>query len=405
VSTRRLPTALLLAILAPSGAALAYDGPARTPTPFVDRSHGPVRLQEPNDSTAVVSWNARSWAHLSFPPERRPDRVRLEVKHGSPFRRDTGLAVEDSADLVETRATLPLQGTVVLDFARFRGPGDYYVRIAAQRGGGAPERDVARRSRPVRVRLAGPTPPPSPSPDGAARNVWSVVGMHVQPAHPIAGQAFVLSLDARNESDVPRTAPWRFQGEAGPPLAQAVTGPVAPGATVRISATVSSTAGPPAGLHRFRGSMDPTNTANEPAEARADGEAWLDVEFAPVRAGPGGDRVRALSLVADRTRPWRGRTYAVTGTIRNATSTRIEGVPWRLVRRQGGTPHVVAQGTVLLPAAAQTTVTVRIEGEHAAAPGPHRFVLHVDGLNTVGEPSPARSNNTVALDVALAPGS
>lgn len=116
-----------------------------TPWPTVNGSRGPVTMQIPK-ATGNLAWNVQEITKAS--------QVEYEVTYGVNFTKLDG----DEPGRIASGTIDNVAATVTLDFASYgKGPGTYYVRVAAQDSGG---KDVAYRAQPVKVRVHPKGGPP-----------------------------------------------------------------------------------------------------------------------------------------------------------------------------------------------------------------------------------------------------
>lgn len=348
-----------------TGLAWAYDGPLVAPPPRVNDSAGPVHVG-PGCTRTRVSWDLQGLA-----AQAAATHAFLEVKYGSDFSSNTGLTPADQQARVLARGDLPLRGELPVDFAAFdRGPGDYFVRVVAKRGGNTPQHDVTRRSPSVRV-LRGSVP---------LRLVVEPVRATV--TVPSGRTSFTAVV-----SGAPPAVDWTSDA-----------GTIVPDAPGRV--WLQAPASAPSSLKRIR--VEARLRANPAITSAAEATVMRQLGTPPggatPRPGPEPmqvlDRVRVTSLTAERVGPGvRARM-----TIRND---HFEGlnVPWSLTVFGDVPDPQIANGTVFIPGRSSVEVTGARPQVYQTS---FRVAGRVDIANTLGEEEAYRQNNYQVVTVGTA---
>lgn len=108
-----------------------------TPWPKVNGSRDPVCLAKPIKTSASIEWDTQEIIDAK--------QIEYEIMFGSNFTKLDG----DQSGAIASGILKSTKGSIILDFASFgKGPGTFYIRVAAQDAFGA---DVAYRSQPVKV--------------------------------------------------------------------------------------------------------------------------------------------------------------------------------------------------------------------------------------------------------------
>lgn len=381
--------ALVLAAVAAVGAppAAAYNGPAVTPRPTVNGGAGPI-VVGPGATTVTLGWNIDAWADLSFPPARRPTHAAFEVKFGSDFVSDTGLAAADRGALVDAGGNLFRNGARRLDLAAYgRGPGDYYIRIIAKRGGNEPQHDAARRSPAVQVTWRA--------------NVQVARELRIEPTFTTIQVPGGSARFAAILTGGPGLVDWSVEGGS-------VYGAIVPDAGDPKQATLYAPAALPAGTQRIR------------VNARVRGEAGVGwtAEARVLRLLPGGapaggavapaptqpvsvsDWVEVAGMSVHPAQPVAGQPYRVWIGIRNKAPGTRTGLRWRLLLDGG---NVIADQTFDLPAGETRIAMADVTGNATLGSGTRYFCAQIDPENALGESAAARENNIRDLWVNVAP--